>query len=126
MNFDISQHLDAAAAEVYRRIHGEGYADLHQSVKCKYRDIVTNTLSGVLLGRTDYADMEAIAADVIRGWGGVSPGMVPVPVTVEKEGKSVREAARKVAEKILSEIKVQPKAVVSTDAPKKAPVRGKK
>jgi len=69
MTFDISQHLDGAAAAVHTSIHGGGYDDLHASVKCKYRDIVTNTLSGVLLGRADYEGVEAIAADVIRGWG---------------------------------------------------------
>jgi hypothetical protein len=126
MNFDISQHLDGAAAAIHNRIHGGGYDALHQSVKNKYRDIVVNTLSGVLLGRTDYADMEAIAADVIRGWGVVSPGKVPVPVTVEKGGKGVKSVPA--TEEIVSDAPVvseelrpkkQPVKAVSGDAVKK-------
>lgn len=72
MSFDISQHLDHAAAELHKRAHGDGYTALHASVQGKYRDIVTDTFSGVLLGRTDYHGLEAIAAEIIRGWGTTS------------------------------------------------------
>lgn len=81
MEFDITQNLEQAAARIAMLANGTDWADLHEVARSRYRDLVRDTETGVVMGRTDYEGLEAIAAEVIRELGSQdTPSVGPVCV----------------------------------------------